>query len=208
MYIQLLVIILNYALNSRSAKWSIDDLYTERKIAIFYSTNKYYSPTQRASYRRSRVTSLCGTNERGTPIHLQMVRLSFLSSVFVIKLSWGTEWYVEQEKLAAKLPRACVQSSLPWPKPQRGRGWRWKPSKRRRGRKERRRKRRCIPTQIQGTRKLGSSVSGRKEESSGAKTSACLLVVYLWYHLREYIHSIRTFSLFAIVFSLSLSLSA
>lgn len=60
-------------------------------------------------------------------------------------------------------------------------GWRWKPSKRWRGRKKCKRKRRCISTQIQGTRKLGSSISSRKEGSSGAKTSACLCVVYLWY---------------------------
>lgn len=52
---------------------------------------------------------------RGTNValvHLQMVRRIFLTSTLVIKLSWGSEWYVEQEKLATKLPRASVRACL------------------------------------------------------------------------------------------------
>jgi len=55
------------------------------------------------------------------------------------------------------------------------------------------------PDPNSGARKLGSSISNRNEESSGARTNACLLAVYLWYLVHECTRFKASFSLFAIV---------
>lgn len=165
-----------------SAKTFHRQFISERKKKLpFLTTQISYLPTRSISYVAEWLRC-AETRHRYTS---QTVRRSFLTSAFVIKLSWGSERYVEQEKLATKLPRALCQSSLR--KPQRGKEVGTKDENQvRDGMEERKRKRRCIPTQIQGTRKLGSSISSRNEESSDARTNACPLVVYLWYLFREY----------------------
>lgn len=141
------------------------------KNAPFLFAQISYSPTRRGLLTKSSHFTLCGNV---APVHLQTVRRSFLTSAFVIKLSWGFERYVQREKLATKLPRALRQSSLR--KPQRGakEDGDGKPSKRnRQRRKEMKRKKRCIPTQIQGTRNLARQSAAGTKKVPFARTNAC-----------------------------------
>lgn len=161
----------------------------KRKIVISYYTNKLFAEDFFFTHK-SQVTTLRGNVAL---IHLQTVRRSFLTSAFVIKLSWGTERQARKTRREiTKGPELASEATA------RGGEWGWKLSKSWRGRKEKEKKEEVYPDPNSRDEKtwLVNLQNGTKKVPVRGQTLVLSLCIFDTYSVT--VHDVRSFFVFFI----------